>query len=178
MSLNVIDNIIIISVHRCAHMCVHIVFICASTCKCVSIYGGQRELPWVLFFGNNSSHFWFFFRHSYSLVWSLPSRLSWLVSEQPVIHLPPPPQCSEYKHMLSHLGSLFVGCLGFWQGFWRLKSGPHLCKEALSWASCLPGPSLTILYLKHFILSMAIYSWAHPILSYGRSQEGSGPVNT
>lgn len=54
------NNIIIISVHRCARMCVHAVFICASTCKCVSIYGGQREPPWVLFFGNNSSRFCIF----------------------------------------------------------------------------------------------------------------------
>lgn len=29
----VVENIIIISVYRCVHMCVHIVFMYASTCK-------------------------------------------------------------------------------------------------------------------------------------------------
>lgn len=112
-----------------------------------------------------------FFRHSCSLVWSLPSGLSWLVSEHQLstcLHLP---SAWSISTMLPHLGSVLVGCFGFWQGFWRLKSGPLF---TVSWAST----SLTMLYLKHFILSMAIYSWVHPILSYGRNQEGSGPVNT
>lgn len=30
---HVVENIIIISVYRCVHMCVHIVFMCASTSK-------------------------------------------------------------------------------------------------------------------------------------------------
>lgn len=129
--------------HRCAHLCVHVVFICASTCKCLSIYGGQRKPPWVLFFGNNSSCFWNFL--DIVAHWSGACQvgsLDWLVNTR--IHLPPPPQCLEYKHMLPHLGSVLVGCFGFWQGFWRLKSGPLF---TVSWAS----PSLTTLYLKYFV---------------------------
>lgn len=155
MSLNMLLItllLVCIGVHTC-------VFICASTCKCVSIYGGQREPPWVLFFGNNSSHFWIILdivTHWFGAC--QVGSLDWLANNQlsTCLHLPSARSISTCCHT-------WVLC---WLVGWGFDKASEDWNQVPTFArKHFPGPAVCpVLVLLFCILNIS--SWVHPNLVF------------
>lgn len=74
------------------------------------------------------------------------------------------------SHYAWGFASLLIGWFCFWHGLTLIGFRSCVCKEALHWFGCLPGPRLPPFYCL-----WSYHPECIPILSYGRSQGGLGP---